>query len=195
MRPLILLALPLTCTASPQVLLSADTESPLEGGITPPGEVVKLILRNERHDDVALLRECMAEQGFNRKSAAKLFTAKAIHLNSDGVPDYFVRPALTPYCHAFYGAHLFRYWFVTSHRMQGKTSYKIIFKSGGDEARVLASMTNGYHDLELMWHTAIVATVSTWRFNGKAYKDARCIQQVMGDDGWTGNTPCPANSD
>ncbi|GAB2867058.1 hypothetical protein GCM10027277_40010 [Pseudoduganella ginsengisoli] len=160
--------------------------------MTPPNEVVQLILRDEP-DDVAHVRECMVEKGLRKKYAAKLFTATSLHLNGDGIPDYFVRPSLEPYCAAFYGAHLFRYWFVVGHRNHGKISYHIIFKSGSDEARVLATMTNGYHDLELMGHTASTARVSSWRFNGKEYKPSRCIDQVMGENGWTGSTPCPVD--
>lgn len=188
---LLFFAAPVTCAASSQVLLSADTESPLKGGMIPPRDVVQVILRGEP-DDVPLLNECMVEKEIGPKSAATLFTAKALHLNSDGVVDYFVRPALAPYCHVFYGAHLFRYWLVTSHRKHGKVTYKIAFKSGGDEARVLPSMTNGYHDLELMGHTAVVAQTSIWRFNGKEYRQAGCTVQVMGDNGWTDNAPCPS---
>ncbi|MRV73116.1 hypothetical protein GJ700_15510 [Duganella sp. FT92W] len=144
---------------------------------------------------MAWLHECMTEKGFGKKATAKFFTAKALHLNGDGVTDYFVRPALRPYCQAFYGAHLFRYWFIIGHRMQGKTTYKIVFKNGGDEARILANVTNGYHDLALIGHTAAEAYTTTWRFNGKHYAQAGCIRQVMGDNGWTGDSPCPAIDD
>lgn len=163
---LFLFAVPLVCAASPAVLLSAATESPLEGGVTPPADVVKLILRDEP-DDAEQFRACLQQEGIDQKSAAKLFVARAIQLNSDGTTDYFVRPALRPYCGAFYGAHLFRYWLVTGHRQHNKITYQIVFKSGGDEARVLTRKTNGYHDLELIGHTAFTANVNTWRFDGK----------------------------
>ncbi|NVE00983.1 hypothetical protein [Massilia sp. BJB1822] len=140
-----LLALP----SPAQVLLYSETELDLKGKIEPPAGVVKLILQSEQEDAVQL-RECLQDKGLRKNATGKFFIAKAIQLNDDGLTDYFVRPSLEPYCSAFYGAHLFRYWFVTTYRKNGKILYKIMLKGGGDGVRILDKVSNGHHNLELI---------------------------------------------
>jgi len=159
--------------ASAQILMSSDTESELAQNVKPPRQVIDLIIKNEP-DDVSQLEDCMANDQHERIPLSDLFSARAIRLNNDDLPDYFVRPAIKPYCHAFYGAHLFRYWFVTSYKHKGKIEYRIIFKAGGDEVRVLNHFTNGYRDLELVGHTAVDVETSAWRFDGEKYIVAGC---------------------
>jgi len=160
--------------ASAQVLMASDTESELARNVRLPKGVIDLIIKNEP-DDARQLEECMANDGGERIPVADLFSAQAIRLNNDDLPDYFVRPALEPYCQVFYGAHLFRYWFVTTLRHKGKISYRIVFKAGGDEVRVLNHRTKGYRDLELVGHNAVKVATSSWRFNGKKYVVTGCI--------------------
>ncbi len=108
----------------------------------------------------------VSRNGGNEKNACGcIFSTEAIWLNNDGLMDYFVRPAIEPYCDAFYGAHLFEYWLVVSYRNHGKIGYRVVFKNGGDEARVLGrkSPMDIMH-LELVGHTAIDAETSTWHF-------------------------------
>lgn len=173
-----LLALP----SPAQVLLSSTTEQELEGKIEPPPGVVKLIIQDERND-AAQLAQCLQEKGLRKRAIGKLFIAKAIQLNDDELTDYFVRPALEPYCFAFYGAHLFRYWFVTAHRKNGKTTYKILLKGGGDGVRILSSATSGYHDLELIGHNAVEEHTATWSFDGKQYRSTHCRKRRFTQDG------------
>lgn len=168
--------------AQGQVLLSTDTETELAHRVHLPNEVVQLILRSEP-EDAQLFRECLAEQGLGSKAAAKLFSAQRIAGTADGLPDYFVRPALRPYCHVFYGAHLFRYWIVSRYRDRGRLKYKIIFHSGGDAVRVLAHSTNGHRDLELEGHNAVASDTSTWRFDGRQYVATGCIRRRFDTDG------------
>ncbi|UTY59229.1 hypothetical protein [Massilia sp. erpn] len=175
----------LALLASPslaQVLLSSATEQDLDGKIEPPAGVVKLIIQDEQ-DDAAQLGECLQEKGLKKTAIGKFFMAKPVQLNDDGLTDYFVRPTLKPYCSAFYGAHLFRYWFVTSHRKNGKIFYKIILKSGGDEVRILSSVSSGYRDLELIGHNAVKEYTTTWNFDGKQYQNTRCSKRTFTADG------------
>lgn len=159
--------------ASSQILMSSDTESELTQNVKLPRAVIDLIIRNEP-DDVSQLEECMANGDHERIPVADLFSARAIQLNNDDLPDYFVRPAVKPYCFAFYGAHLFRYWFVTSYKINGRIGHRLVFKAGGDEVRVLNHFTNGYRDLELVGHNAVKVATSSWRFDGKKYVVTGC---------------------
>ena len=176
---LITLMLSFACSASAQVLLHSETESELKDSVVPPEGVVNLILRDEP-SDASYFGECMAE---GSRTAREFFTSSLLDLNHDGSPDYFVRPALRPYCGAFYGAHLFRYWLVTSHRKGGRISYRIVFKSGGDEATVLSHSTNGYRDLVLVGHNALESYTSTWHFNGSKYEPGSCTKRVFQQSG------------
>lgn len=117
------------------------------------------------------MQEANARQGEERK----LFTVVKLSLNNDKYPDYFVRPALAPYCSCFYGAHLFRYWFVTSHEAEGKTRYTMSFRSGGDGVRVLPSVTNNFHDLQLQSHTALELFTTTMKHDGTRYVPHDCF--------------------
>ncbi|MBB3122411.1 hypothetical protein [Pseudoduganella violacea] len=154
----------------------------MDGKIEPPAGVVKLILQSEQ-EDTAQLRECLQDKGLRKNAIGKLFIAKAIQLNDDGLSDYFVRPALEPHCSAFYGAHLFRYWFVTTHRKNGKILYKIMLKGGGDGVRVLNTVSKGHRDLELIGHNAVEEYTSTWNFDGKQYQNTRCRKRRFTQDG------------
>jgi hypothetical protein len=179
------LSLAVACPAFSQVMMSSDTESKLSQNVKPPKGVIDLIIANEP-DSANQLKECMANNGRGQILAADLFSVRVIRLNNDDLPDYFVRPAIEPYCGAFYGAHLFRYWFVLSYREKGKIRYRIVFKSGGDEVRVLTHVTNGYHDLELVGHNAIEVATSTWRFDGKKYAASGCfLRKIDAEDGRT----------
>ena len=160
--------------ASAQVLMASDTESELAHNVRLPQGVIDLIIKNEP-DDAGQLEECMANDEGGKIPVADLFSARKIRLNNDDLPDYFVRPAIKPYCQVFYGAHLFRYWFVTSYREKGKIRYRITFKAGSDAVRVLNHRTNGYHDLELVGHNAIQVATSSWRFDGKRYVAVGCV--------------------
>jgi len=171
-----------SCGAQAQVLFANDTESELPHKVEPPNDVVRLIWQAEREDAV-LLNECLAEKGLSRNESTKLFSAERIALNGDASPDYFVRPALDPYCHAFYGAHLFRYWFVSGYRDHGRLKYRIIFKNGGDAVRMLATTSNGHRDLELEGHNAVASYISTWRFNGRQYVPKGCIKRMFDNEG------------
>lgn len=159
--------------ASPQILMSSDTESELTPNVKPPRAVIDLIIKNEP-DDISQLEECITNDQHERIPVADLFSVRAIRLNNDDLPDYFVRPAVKPYCATFYGAHLFRYWFVTSYKHKERIGYRIIFKGGGDEVRVLNHFTNGYRDLELVGHNAVKVATSSWRFDGKKYVVTGC---------------------
>ena len=184
----LILAFDFTCPVFSQVLMSSETESELSNKIKPPQGVIELVIQSEP-DDANILKECMLNDGQGKISMVEFFSAQAIRLKNDGLQDYFVRPALEPYCSAFYGAHLFRYWFVVSYRKEGKIAYRVIFKSGGDKVRVLEHVTNGYHDLELVGRNAVKAETSTWRFDGKKYVVSGCfIRDVNPEDART--SPC-----
>ncbi|MFC0168650.1 hypothetical protein ACFFKC_11220 [Pseudoduganella danionis] len=156
-----------------QVLMSSATESELIHATRPPPEVVKLILHGETQDNL-LFNECLRSSREHGMSANRFFSSRRIDLNGDELPDYFVRPALQPYCSAFYGAHLFRYWLVVGVRKNAKTDYQIVFAYGGDEVRVLRHRSNGYRDLELFGHTAEWEARSTWHYDGKRYVSTAC---------------------
>jgi hypothetical protein len=173
------LLLPVVCLGAPKILLSADTESELKNKISTPKEIVQLIMQDDQ-DDAKLFNECLIEKGLEKDSASSFFDAVAIDLNDDGLPDFFVRPAIKPYCHVFYGAHLFRYWFVTSHRQNGKIHYKIAFKNGSDQVELLNSRTNNYRDLVSVGHSAVEFYTSTLRFNGREYESVNCKKQTFG---------------
>jgi hypothetical protein len=155
-----------TVLASPQkTLLESDTESKIGHAIVPPKDLIAYILASVP-DDAENFYQCMVENNLKHGDERRLFAVVKLSLNDDLYPDFFIRPALQPYCQTFYGAHLFRYWFVTSKEVNGINEYNIAFWSGGDGVRVLSSITNGYHDIQVLSHTALELYTSTLKYNG-----------------------------
>ena len=156
---------------------STSTEEAIANPDKVPSEIVKLILALDE-DDRTQFMECLSEAQVNENDAKNYFTAKKIKLKRDNTLTYFVRPALDPYCHTFYGAHLFRYWFVEL--KDGK--YHLLHKSRGDAVSILSTSTNGYQDILEESHTAVDNYRITMKFNNQTgYTPAECVVDHYSD--------------
>lgn len=179
----ILLLLSSQCVTASDTIFSTNSETEPKNKISPPSGLIKFILNGEDANDNRLINECIEDKGLNKKEKGKLFSVYKIDLNGDGQPDYFVRPSLNPYCNAFYGAHLFRYWLITRHTRNGKSFYRLVFKNGGDGVSILASKTNNYHDLLIAGHNAVVEFIVMLSFNGKEYEEKGCVKNTFTEEG------------
>ena len=167
------LLLAIICNAEP--ILTASTEVPTKGESIASPSVVAAILALEDKDDVHRLDECIQELGLKKKDHHKLFRSVKVKKCPDGKELFFVRPALEPYCMAFYGAHLFRYWLVTVQKEAGKEKTRILFANGGDAFEILPEETMGYYDIATTGCTARDCGTANWKFDGKKYVAFRCI--------------------
>lgn len=183
-----LLGLPAWALAA-GVLLNTYSEGDLPQAqrIRPPAGLLPFLMQSWDETDRALFDDCLHESP--RLSPAAFFQIAQLDLNGDAHPDYFVRPASAPYCSAFYGAHLFRYWLITSHSGPHGPAYQIVLHNGSDEFRVLAASSHHYRDLQVISHNAVEIYTSIWRFDGHAYQPRSC--RVRPVSGGRKTMPCP----
>lgn len=171
----------------------SDTESELKSTVPAPAGLVQFILASEDAESRHQLRECVQENGLKMGQESLLFSVAEIPAASDTKKVLFVRPALKPYCFAFYGAHLFRYWFVASSQPAKNRKYEILFRGGGDGVGVLPTRTNGIADLVTYGHTAVSQFWVTLAFDGHEFKAKGCERRDFQEDGSLKSVPCPVN--
>lgn len=165
----ILLLIPYFALAAGTVLES-ETESQLTNTICPPSGLLRVILDSETtRAEADLFRECLRENGLSISEAEKLFSVAAVPLQNQRESLYFVRPRLEPYCMAFYGAHTFRYWLVSSHLVNNKNKYRIIYEGNSDSIAILSSSSKGYPDIEVGASRVVEFVTSLWKYDGKRY--------------------------
>jgi hypothetical protein len=179
----VLIVISYQCIAVSSPLFTTDSETEPPNKVAPPKGLIEFILKGEDANDNRLLAECLEEKGFTKKQASIFFSIYKIDLNSDGLPDYFVRPALKPYCFAFYGAHLFRYWLVTAQMKNGQHIYYVAFKNGGDGVSILPTKTNGYRDLLVVGYNAVEEHQVTLAFDGNEYQTKSCVKNMFSEEG------------
>jgi len=190
MRLFILMLMWAPCAGAVEPVFWSDTETELKDTVSAPAGLIQFVLRGEDSDDNRSVHECMQEEKLKKGEEAALFTVSRVSLKDDQSPGYFVRPALKPFCSTFYGAHLFRYWFVTSAMEKGRLVYRMAFKDGGDGAGVLPTSTNGYKDLLLYSHDAASEYWVTLAFDGREYKEKDCERKDFQEDGSLKSMPC-----
>lgn len=160
-------------------LLSASTEVELAAAKTPSAAMMQAILSQADKDDLESLNECRIEQGLKKNAYPKLFKAVSLPAPKPGTQLYFVRPALEPYCHTFYGAHLFRFWLVSQTQQQFTVDYAGI----GDAFEVLPSQTNGHYDISETNCNASSCGTAEMKYGKKGYKPSRCSGTHFREDG------------
>lgn len=171
----------------------SDTESELKSTVPAPAGLAQFILRNEDADSRRQFKECMQENGIMDGQEAALFSVAEVPEVRGSMKVFFVRPTLRPYCFVFYGAHLFRYWFVKSSQPARNHNFKILFKGGGDGVGVLPTRTNGVADLITLGHTAVSQFWITHAFDGREFREKGCERKDFQDDGSLKNLPCHTN--
>ena len=189
-RFLILMLMWAPCAGAVEPVFWSDTETELKDTVSAPAGLIQFVLRGEDSDDNRSVHECMQQEKLKKGEEAALFTVSRVSLKDDQSPGYFVRPALKPFCSAFYGAHLFRYWFVTTAMEKGRLVYRMAFKDGGDGVGVLPTSTNGYKDLLLYSHDAVSQYWVTLAFDGREYKEKDCERKDFQEDGSLKSVPC-----
>lgn len=177
-------------------LLSASTETASPGEVRPPAPVVRRVLAAIDKADVEQMDDCLAEAGGTAGDYSALLRAVAVPAGK-GRRLWFVRPALTPYCHALYGAHLFRYFLVEEARSSGKPHLTLRFQDGGDAFTIYRTRHNGLNDIEAVGCIATECRALRLSFDGRAYRPAGCARLTHDDRGQEVREPraCGADGD
>lgn len=181
--------------AQERPILEASTETPTPGAIMPWPGLLRVVLDAIGKEDIEQLDECIAEQELRRADYAPWL--RAVEINAGGGRTlWFVRPALRPYCHALYGAHLFRYLWIEEQASAQGPLFRVLFQNGGDEFAVYAQQNHGVNDIEPTGCNAIECRSARMSFDGETYRAARCFittfdngksvkkERVCKGDGW-----------
>ena len=157
-------------------ILSASTEVTSPGERIPPPGLVESMLETAEVEDINSLSECVKAQVLSKKDSRRLFRSVELPRLTPNERIYFLRPALTPYCFTFYGAHVFRYWLIAESGASKPKSFSVLWAGGGDSFEVMKSVMNGRYDIAETNCTASTCRTHQMRFNGRAYADDRCTQ-------------------
>jgi len=164
-------------------LVSASTETPTPGERVPSVAVVQAIVSSADQDDLDNLTACMADMKIRKGAFQRLFRSVALPIMNNGEELYFVRPALKPYCHTFYGAHLFRFWLITGDKGATPKTYKVRYAGAGDNFQVLPSTSNGNYDIAETNCSAWRCLTVFMKFDGEKYVPFRCIEKTDRENG------------
>ena len=139
---LLLLAPGVALAAPPHdELFASSTEDSTAGWARIPEALARALVASGDASDRTLVDDTIRGKGLARNDA-QFFRAKAVRLAVAGLPMRFVRPPDKPYYLPFYGAHIFRFWFVDARG-------QIVFASAADAVAVLKSSHAGLHDLRV----------------------------------------------
>jgi hypothetical protein len=163
-------------------ILSASTENSTQGERIPLPGVARALLNSSDKRDLESLKECMADKKIRKGVYERLFRSVALPSLIKGETLYFVRPALEPYCHTFYGAHLFRYWLIVENERKTSKIYKVRYAGVADEFEVFSSASNCSYDIAETNCNAVSCSTVVMKFNGKQYEPFRCSEKSIRND-------------
>lgn len=168
--------------AAEKPLLSVGAEMSAPGEVRPSKDLARVVLGAIDKDDIDQLDDCLVEQGLKRADYASLLRAVRV---SAGVSRnlWFVRPALNPYCHALYGAHLYRYFWIEEDLSGPRTNYRLLFKNGGDAFVVYPTQSHGLNDIEATGCIARGCRSARMSFDGREYRTVLCTETTFDSPG------------
>ncbi len=158
-----------------ETVFSASAESVSDIEKIPASTMIDAILSDADNDDNENFSGCLKELHIDTANRHTLFRAVRLPKINHNENLYFVRPALEPYCHAFYGAHVFRFWLLS----EKKKTYKILHRGIGDVLQVLRKKHHGYYDVIIENWTALNSIVYRYHYSGKEYKPALCKEVIF----------------
>jgi len=164
-------------------IFSASTEATSPDERIPPSGIVEAMLKTADADDIESLSECVKDQSLSKENSRWLFRSVELPRLTANERIYFLRPAPTPYCTTFYGAHIFRYWLIAENDARGAKSVSVLWAGAGDFFEVMSSISHGRYEIAETNCTASTCHTRRMRFNGRSYADYRCMQTGVGRKG------------
>ena len=172
--------------ANAEPIFEASTENVTDGEEVPKASLIDFLMATvakQKYNDADIFSECLKNKHIKKSQRNKLFRAITLPRLKKSEIMYFVRPALEPYCMAFYGAHGFHYWLIIESNVQSKKSYRILYDSIGDEFAVLPSIHNRYFDIIDTGHWAMGFNSKTLHYNGHKYVPFSCKESTFSNEG------------
>ena len=137
--------------------------------------MIDAILSDADNDDNENFSDCLKELHIDTLNRHTLFRAVMLQKINQNENLYFVRPDLEPYCHAFYGAHVFRSWLL----FEKEKKYKILHRGDRDVFQVLRKKHHGYYDVTIENWTEFNSIVYRYHYSGKEYRPAICKEVIF----------------
>lgn len=159
--------------AAERPLFTTGSEHSVAGEARPAQPLVRFVLGSLESDDVRMLDECITEQRLTHRDYGALLLVVRIR-SGPGRRLWYVRPAHRPYCHALYGAHLFRYFLVEERTGRAPRRYRLVFRGVGDFFAVYRRLSHGLNDIEPTGCTAFECWTARMAFDGARYRPTRC---------------------
>jgi hypothetical protein len=163
-------------------LFRTGSEHAAPGEVRAAQPLLRFVLGALESDDVRMLDECIVEQGLTPRDYGTLLRAVSIRAGP-GRRLWFVRPALTPWCRALYGAHLFRYFLVEERLGSLPRRYRLVFRGVGDFFAVYPRLSHGLNDIEPTGCAAFECRTSRMAFDGAVYRPTRCTRTTWRRNG------------
>jgi hypothetical protein len=160
---------------------SFATEDSTKGWMTIDEPLARMILATGDKTDRELVEDTIKDEGLAR-NYRQFFRARKISLAAKGRADLFVRPASEPRYAPYYGAHVFRFWFIDAAR-------HVVYASSADKVSLLGSQHEGMHDLLVSQCRSGYCYDTTVIFERGQYRDGSCSTTVL-DTGHT-SAGCP----
>lgn len=167
-RPTLEATLLLACACAQTVQAQSDfesyTEEPSDGWSAVSERLATRLVTAAGAKD--LVDQCMADAA-PASGYRQFLVAKPIALSTGKQRFRFVRPATTPHCDAFYGAHIYTFWLVDQRQ-------EIVFSRSADAFTLLESSHNGLRDLVVSQCRAGYCFRTTFAFDKRTYQEASC---------------------
>ena len=163
-------------------LFRVGTETAAPGETRPSQDLVRVVLDAIDKEDVDQLDECLSEEGLRPADYASLLNATKI-IASTNVNLWFVRPAIKPYYHDLYGAHLFRYFWIEEQHSDSAHKFRLLLYNAGDFFAVYARQSHGLNDIEATGCTAQECRSERMAFDGGEYQTVQCSWMDWDDQG------------
>jgi len=143
-----------------------DAEERVQRPVRLPEAVVQRLRQDDR------VRDCL--QGSDGEDIAPWFTASAIDLNDDGLPDLVVKPENA----CLFGANIVPFW-IFRNTAKG---YELLLNPYGLALKILRTGTKGYRDITIEASSATTILGATYKFDGTRYTPRACWEQAIDED-------------
>lgn len=171
-----------TSIANAKPVLETGTESPLQQEQAPPVALANYLWQQMDHDEQQLFQENCTEPGHKLQTS---FQSALEYQQLPGISSqeqlFFVRPTVSSWCVAFYGAHIFEFWLVAQD-IQTRT-YQTLLNDRADSITISDQSTHQRYDVTVTNCTAASCSNTFLQFNGTTYQAKQCQLLTFDDHG------------
>jgi hypothetical protein len=178
----LLLGLLTSSIVNAKPLLETGTESPLQHEQAPPPALANYLWQHLDHDEQQLFKENCAEPGHTvQTSFRSALEYQQLPSIASREQLFFVRPTVSSWCIAFYGAHIFEFWLVAKNTQT--QDYQTLLNDRVDSVTISDQATHQRYDVSVTNCTAASCANELLQFNGTTYQAKQCQLLTFDDHG------------